>query len=313
MSSFSPYTYDISQLNSYEGLSNKNIDEYYNVFTMLAKPEQRNVYKLSLGQLIHYMVDFGIGYNSVCKTTVTSLQKFTTGMYVNKHGTKSPLRPATVADLKEKVKDVVIKMVRATVRGVRQSVTTSTDGAKAINTIAPKYLFTLDTDSHLADKLKLLTNHTYTEITDFKDFAYTSNTSFTPQYANGYAPADDFLMCPEHNHSSDENMKKAAKYEIGASLKPMGNTMWSGHAINIKLAEFTKYHYDKAINPLWPVADTISAEPASAEANASWKVPDVVCETSEDVYPDKTIIIGGKKYISLHWPGRRYRLFERTD
>lgn len=312
MNSFSPYTYNISQLNSYEGLSNQNIGEYYNVFTMLAKPNKRNVYKLSLGQLIHYMVDFGIGYNSVCETTVTSLQKFSTGMYVNKHGTHSPLRPATVADLKEKVKNVVKKMIRVTVRGVNQGAP-STEGAKAINTIAPKYLFTLDTDSHLADKLTLLTNHPYTEITDFKDFAYTSNTSFIPQYANGYAPADDFLMCPEHSHSSHEKMKKAAKYEIGVSLNPKGNTMWAGHAINISLAKYKGHHYDKAINPLWPGPASPATGEAAAQANANWKVPEVLCENSENVYPDKTITIGGKKYISLHWPGRRYRLFKRTD
>lgn len=309
MSTFSPYTYRVSQFASYQGLSNDNIDAYYNVYTMLAKPIKRNVYKLSLGQLLHYMVDFGIGYNSVCITTVTNLQKFTTGMYVNKHETDSWERPATVADLKEKVFDVVKKIIEVTIKGNNNNPTNK--GVKKINTIYPKCIFTLDASTQYADKLKLLTGHTYSEVS-FNNFAYSSSSSYTPEYSSGYAPADDFLMVPNHSHDTHENMKKAISYSWSTSWVTKGNTMWQGHANHTKMAQFEGHHWDSAINYLWEPSPFEYVE-CTASTTPSWETPEVECEDSEKKYPDDTVTISGSKMISLRWPGRRYRLFVRQD
>lgn len=309
MANFSPYTYRVQEFAAYEGLSNQNIDAYYNVYTMLAKPKKRNVYKLSLGQLLHYMVDFGIGYNSVCVTAVTNLQKFATGMYVNRHETHSDFRPATVSDLKEKVLDVVREMIRATVKGT----STANDGIKEINTVYPKYIFTLDTSTDFADKLKLLTNHTYVDVTTFNDFAYTSSTTFIPLHLDGYARADDFLMCPLHDHDPHSKMSEAISYSIGVSFRPKGSTMWAGHAGHAKLAQFKHHNYDSVINPIYNPNFGTGYVEVTASANASWEKPRVICEESENKYPDGTITVNGIKQISLRWPGRRYRLFKRTD
>jgi hypothetical protein len=107
-------------------------------------------------------------------------------------------------------------------------------------------------------------------------------------------------------------MEKAIKYKVEVNLTTNGNIMWQGHANHTKLAQFQHYHYDKAVNPLWE-PEFKSYGSVEANVQASWKKPDVECEDSEDKYPENTIKIGGKKYVSLRWPGRRYRLFKRTD
>ena len=119
MSSFSPKTYQIYQ---YDNTDLSDISYYYNCFTLLEKPKERNVYKVSLAQMLHYMFDFGIGYNSKCVTTVTTQQQFLVGKYVNRHATNSDKRPATVADLKKKILDVVEAMVKRSVRHNGQTI-----------------------------------------------------------------------------------------------------------------------------------------------------------------------------------------------
>ena len=91
MNDFTPYIYEIGGLPS---VTIKKIEDYFNHFTFLDKPDYRNVYKLSLGQLINYMVKFGIGYDSVCITSITNQQEFKTTMYVNRHESTDMRRPA---------------------------------------------------------------------------------------------------------------------------------------------------------------------------------------------------------------------------
>ena len=164
MNNFSPRTYQIYQ---YDDTDLSQISYYYNCFTLLEKPVERNVYKVSLAQMLHYMFDFGIGYNSKCVTTLTTQQQFILGRYVNRHATESVKRPATVADLKRKILDVVEEMVRRTVKYNGRLMAKS-------NTIFPKYLFTLDT-SLTPLKLKQITGHDYVEVSDFENFAYSSS------------------------------------------------------------------------------------------------------------------------------------------
>ena len=86
MGTFTPYTYKISDFHQLKNYNGSELDAYlYETFTMLNKPVKRNVYKISLAQILHYFIDFGIGFNSVCSTNVTSIQTFRTTRYMNRH------------------------------------------------------------------------------------------------------------------------------------------------------------------------------------------------------------------------------------
>jgi hypothetical protein len=308
MSSFSPKTYQIYQ---YDDTNLSQISYYYNCFTLLEKPKERNVYKVSLAQMLHYMFDFGIGYNSKCVTTVTTQQQFLVGKYVNRHATNSDKRPATVADLKKKILDVVEAMVKRSVRHRGQTITKT-------NTIFPKYLFTLDT-SLTTSKLKRITGHTYVEMSDFENFAYASNDSSydMPKYQNGYVPIANVRCVPEHVHGVNDSIQKTISYKWGGSLTPQGNSAWTGgaqgwHIFNIQCDRFHHHHCD-TIGKVRSIIVTSSDE-CHATMTPSWDKPSgVSCFENAEKDPDNAKNTEAGKQLSIRYYGRRYKLFKRQD
>lgn len=314
MSSFSPYTYKITQFEK------SSTTEYYDFYTFLTKPNtfltkpiDRNVYKVSLAQMLNYLVDFGIGYNSVCTATIANNQKFKSVKYVNRHGTNSPNRPATVADLKEFLLNAVKAMIRHTVNPTGN---TDNRGVRRNNIVYPKYIFTLDTDSKFAAKLKTITGKDYVEVNDFSDFAYTSTDSYDmpAEYADGYVSSDLLLMCPAHNHPVHENMNKSIGYKWKVQLRPQGNTMWEGHANGRQLLAYGSKGSDRNVNPLCaPSApageDKIPMITCTATGTANWQYPTVDCMPNEKQMPLNAI----EDKVTIRFPGRRYRLFKKVE
>ena len=311
MGSFSPKTYQIYQ---YDDTNLSQISYYYNCFTLLEKPEERNVYKVSLAQMLHYMFDFGIGYNSKCVTTLTTQQQFATGRYVNRHATLSPKRPATVADLKRKILDVVEALVK---RSVKYPYPNGNLISK-INTIFPKYLFTLDS-SLTTLKLKQMTGHDYVEMTDFENFAYASDSSVytMPQYNTGYVPVSAVRCVPVHSHNTHQDIKKSISYSWSAKLSPQGNSAWAGkHLFNISCS------YNSHSGPVDPVGKVGGANHSGAggvidcvaSMSPSWDKPSgVSCFENEEKDPVNTVSNGESKVLSIRYHGRRYKLFKRVD
>ena len=309
MSNYSPYIYNLGDLPL---VTIKKIEEYFEHFTFLDKPNERNVYKISLAQLIHYLIDFGVGYNSVCTTAVTSRQEFATTMYVNRHESSSPLRPATAADLKEKLLKVVETLIHETVQQDKY-------GVYATDSIYPKYIFTLDEELD-SIKLKQLTGKDYIEEKDFVDFPFTATTapSTTITYEDGYVFADFLLLCPEHKHGGDDKftnqMSKSIKYSWHAYLKPDKGVAWWGHINNIH----TKSD-DGTSDPIGTLYNQVSSRWKPTTCNSpsispSWQFPNSVsCYPNEKVYPGNTEDVKGGKYVNIRYPGRRYRLFKRAE
>lgn len=310
MNSFSPKTYQIHQ---YDDTNLSQISNYYNCFTLLEKPIERNVYKVSLSQMLHYMFDFGIGYNSKCVTTVTTQQQFTLGRYVNRHATSSTKRPATVADLKRKILDVVEAMVKRTVQYPLTSNITA-NLIKKTNTIFPKYLFTLDT-SLTPLKLKQITGHDYVEVSDFENFSYASNsTSYNmPKYQNGYVPLDSVRCVPKHTHKFHSSIDKTISYSWGIGLHPQGNSCWAGHAFNISCSRaggWVDHHIGQAMGSDFGSGSECMIEVAG-EMFCSWDKPTgVSCFENEEKEPVNTVNSNGKK-LSIRYHGRRYRIFKK--
>jgi len=317
--SFSPYIYQISELKS---LSLPSIDECYNDFTLLVKPDtdnpskpSRNVYKVSLAQMLHYFNDFGLGYNSVCSTTVIVQQQFSSAMYVNRHGTNSPKRPATIADFKKKVLDIVNAMIAHVVQSDGM-------GVEVADTVYPKCIFTLDEMLDVV-KLKQLTGRDYIEIKDFTDFAYANsgNPYSMPKYQDGYIPADEMLMCPQHNHGYDKRMKKSIKYQWCAKLKPNGKTIWWRHAWNVGLTRGELLtEYDNVLTNIFnlytpPGQDDTLHTSISTSCTPNWEYPakNINCYDNNPVYPINTVETNGSKQVSIRWPGRKYRLFKLEE
>lgn len=306
MSSFSPYIYNFNKSGIFTTLQIDvgDINSYYETFTILVKPEKRNVYKISLAQMLNYFVDFGIGYNSVCSHELKKDQVIYTAMYVNRHQSTSNKRPATVADFKKKLFGVVDAMIAHVVQP-------DTSGMHNSNRIYPTYFFTLDEtlDSY---KLKKITGKDYTEVTNFSDFAYSASTNYSmPKYPDGYVPADTMLLCPEHDHKDiSKEMKKSIGYDWSSWLKPQGHTMWDGHAGNVNVKQFSKYNFDQWINPIYS-GKIASTEECAVETSPRWEKPQSVsCFENEKVYPKNTLDVYGGKYVTIRYPGRRYRLFK---
>ena len=311
MSTFSPYVYNVEKFSRITGLNNSNTDAYYDLYTMLSKPLKRNTYKLSLAQILHYMTDFGIGYNSICEHELSKKQLFMTCMYVNRHNSNSVKRPATIADVKLKLIDVVHAMIRHVVKDSDKS------GIKKVDIIYPKYLFTLDTDEYFGQKLERLTDKHYVEVDGFTDFAYaaSSGNPWNPSYSKGYVPADSLLMCPKHDHVPHENMKYAVDYNWSIKLSPQGNIAWDQYMAGFNLHTFKNANQDTAVNPCGGPDGAISnIIPIEAEGHASWQYPDnITCYPNPTVYPKNTVNIDGKNMVTIRYPGRRYRLFKRVD
>lgn len=310
MSTFSPYKYRLNGFDKIKSMNNSHIENFYNAFSFFNKPIQRNAYKISLAQILNYLVDFGIGYNSVCVTTVTTYQSFNTARYVNRHGTSSDKRPATISQIKEKLKDAVQAMIRHAVKYGNTN-----NGIKKIDTVYPKYIFTLDTDKNLIQKLKLLTGCTYKDISDdFTDFAYTSDTGYAmPAYSNGYVPADTLLMCPPHNHETHPDMRKSMVYKWSVTLETHGNVGWEGCMNGCYLAQYQTMHEDPVLSPATGPSNIVTVV-VESKGTASWQYPNgVVCEENEKVYPENTMEVGGKNVVPIRYPGRRYRLLVKQD
>lgn len=304
MSSFSPRTYQIYQ---YGNTNLEQISHYYNCFTLLEKPRERNVYKVSLAQMLHYMSDFGIGYNSKCVTALTMQQQFTIGRYVNRHATLSEKRPATVADLKKKILDVVEAMVKRTVchNGSLMSKT---------NTIFPKYLFTLDT-SLTPLKLKQITGHDYVEVSDFENFAYSSSDPVysMQKYQNGYVPISAIRCVPEHDHSVHSNIDRTISYSWSIGLHPQGNTAWNGHIFNISCSHSGGWT-DTMLGNVMGLINVSVSEDCKGTMNCSWDKPTgVSCFENEEKDPENAVSTSSGKMLSIRYHGRRYRLFKRVD
>lgn len=310
MSSFSPYLHPFENLQTSQ---DDNLESYYNRYTLLATPvedrdiaETRNLYKISLAQIINYFVDFGIGYNSVCETTLTSQQEFLTGMYVNRHKTESVKRPATVADLKAIVEAVVRSMVNHTVYQNRDP-----RGMRATNNVYPTYIFTLD-EKLTTEKIKELTNKDYIEIADFTDFPCTNSKDYNmPNYESGFVPRNIMLVCPKHGHTADDSMKKSWKYHWNVKIGPKSkNIIWSNHAKSLPTLLFTKYNLDDTLRYLNENKGNHTEENASYSCTPSWEYPNgVTCYENTPVYPKNTI----GESVSIRWPGRRYRLFKQVS
>lgn len=314
MSSFSPFIHQFSELQTSQ---DDDIETYYHRYTLLAKPypppndQSKNAYKISLAQILNYLIDFGIGYNSVCITTLTNEQQFSTGMYVNRHETNSSKRPATVADLKTIVEKIVRSMVYHTVYH-----NGTTDGVKKTNNIYPTYLFTLD-ENITSEKLKELTGIDYVEVADFKDFPCTEGRDYLmPKYTDGYIPVDDMLICPKHGHKSNDSLQNSWKYhwyvKISSNKKLI---IWAGHAT--KLGNMLLYKTkspDVTLNTIncGTKNDELKwTNNASAEykCEPSWEYPEsVLCHKNNPVYPANT----KDGNVSIRWPGRRYRLFKQV-
>lgn len=317
MSTFSPYKYNMS---NFKTTQINNRDLYYQTFTFLSKPEKRNTFKLSLAHMINYLVDFGIGYNSVCVTTITTQQSFNTGMYVNRHDTKSKLRPATAVDFKEKIIGAVKAMIRHTVNYYNGSTVKNKWGLVKTNTLYPKYLFTLDT-SLTPEKLFKITGQTYVEVKDFQDFAHTSEAQYLMpnEFKDGYVEAKDMLLCPAHTHTTD--LSRHINYSCGASIKPPSNAIWSG---TLRQGEFLNDYpgpnggkfagdsYTKFDNGrIRQTEGQCGTTEVNCSVSPSWKYPtDVKCYESEKKNPINTIDVDGKNVVTLRYPGRRYRLFK---
>lgn len=309
MSNFSPYIYEINNLPL---VTIKKIETLFDHFTFLNKPKERNVYKVSLAQLIHYLIDFGIGYNSVCITTLlpenNGNQEFATTMYVNRHETESPLRPATVVDLKEKLLGAIRTLIHATIQEDRF-------GATVVDTIYPKYIFTLDTKL-TSSKLKQLTGKDYVEEENFTDFPFTNSTTSQSKItnANGLVPADSVLLCPNHNHGGtvNETMKNAINYSWSIYLKPKGDTVWEHHG-NIMFIHHGGFHNGgrDALSPVWN--GNVSSHIGTVTApsfSPSWQFPTgVSCYANDPVYPTNNTSGG----VTIRYPGRRYRLFKLVE
>jgi hypothetical protein len=312
MSNFSPYIYEINNLPL---VTIKKIETLFDHFTFLNKPKERNVYKVSLAQLIHYLIDFGIGYNSVCITTLlpetNGNQEFASTMYVNRHETESTLRPATVVDLKEKLLGAIRTLIDATIQEDRF-------GATVVDTIYPKYIFTLDTKL-TSSKLKQLTGKDYVEEEDFTNFPFTNSTTSQSKItnANGLIPADSVLLCPNHNHGGTVNdtMKNAISYSWSIYLKPKGDTVWQNHGgiIYEYGGGFHSEGWDKQISPIWN-GDCYSSgnigEVNVPSFSPSWQFPTgVSCYANDPVYPTNNTAGG----VTIRYPGRRYRLFKLVE
>ena len=309
MSEYSPYIYQINEF-SPTTINNWETD-LFSYYTLITKPTKRNTYKISLAQMIKYCIDFGIGYDSVCITTVTTQQQFHSTMYVNRHYTTDGKRPATVADLKKKIYDIVKILIRETVKKNAAGVPT---GLLKRDTIYPKYIFTLDSDLN-TDKLKLLTGKTYEKQDNFSDFPFTKSTSSTSiiTYSDGYVPSADTLMCPRHDHD-----KKVSGGSISYSCKPYvksssGNIIWADHLFRFGMSTAGGWT-DEAINPSYHGTMT-TAQVSSPEYTGSglgWEYPDstVSCAMSDNIPP------AGARYngsSSIRYPGRKYILFKRTN
>lgn len=319
MKSFSPYIFKIHELSP---LTIDDINSYYNSSTFLGKDKdkKRNAYKVSLAHLIHYLVDFGIGYNSVCVTALSKPQVFTSGLYVNRHSTRSKQRPATVADLKEKVLDILETLIRVAVRG-NGTADNSTDGIRDRNKIFPKCIFTQDKSSGLINKLKKLTGHTYQE-KEFTDFIFTSSNYVNTrlEYENGYiTDIDNYLTIQAHTHDV-ASLGNKITYKADGHLDPQGNTVWGNwHLIN-SLAYTDGSTKDTNINPIngakteSDVSSHLCEEAAYTSPTIPWAYPSGVnCAPGGRMDPAGLTTIGGNKCINIRYPGRRYRLFVRQD
>lgn len=309
MSNFSPYIYELKNLPL---VTIKEIDNLFENFTFLNKPKERNTYKISLRQLIHYLIDFGIGYNSVCITTLLegNKQQFASTMYVNRHESRSPLRPATVVDLKEKLRGAIETLISETIQNNRSGVT-------VVDTIYPKYIFTLDTklDSF---KLKQLTGKEYIEDTDFVDFAYSNTTQSISKITreNGYIPAKMLLLCPSHDHGKtvNETMKKSINYHWDCYLKPDDGVAWFNHINDVFILNHGSGYGDDAIGSPWNAdysgGHLPSAEVTGPSFSPSWQFPDgVECYPNDEVLPKNTI---DGENVTIRFPGRSYRLFKQV-
>lgn len=311
MSRFSPKTYQIYQ---YDNTDLSQISYYYNCFTLLEKPIERNVYKVSLAQMLHYMFDFGIGYNSKCVTTLTTQQQFTVGRYVNRHATQSPLRPATVADLKKKILNVVEALVKRSIRHKGNLIAKS-------NNIFPTYLFTLDNTLD-ALKLKQITGHDYVEMSDFENFAYISNSSpyVMPKYRTGYVPISAVRCVPNHSHDTHSKINRTISYSWSLGIFPKGHSSWAGHMFNISCSSAGGW----TDNTLGQVMGLNFADSSSETGNTyqdcvatlhcSWDKPSgVSCYENEEKDPVNTVSTTDGSKLSIRYFGRRYRLFKKVS
>ena len=304
MSSFSPYLHPFTNL---ETSQDDDLETFFDRYTLLSKKSERNTYKISLAQMINYFIDFGIGYNSVCVTTVTNRQEFSTGMYVNRHKTESDKRPATVADLKAIVEKVVRAMVHHT---VYHNTEDDPCGMKTTNNIYPTYFFTLDANL-TSEKIKQLTNVDYIEIADFTDFPCTNSKEYSmPNYEDGFIPKDLMLVCPKHNHTADDSMKKSWKYYWNVKIGPKSKgIIWTNHDKSLPTLLFTKYNLDDTLRYINQNNGNHTSETASYSCTPSWEYPNgVICYPNDPVYPTNTIGEG----VCIRWPGRRYRLFKQV-
>ena len=310
MSNFSPKTYRIGR---YDSTNLGNISNYYNCFTLLEKPVKatsptsgRNVYKISLAQMLYYMFDFGIGYNSKCVTTLTKPQQFKLCKYVNRHKTESDKRPATVADLKEKILNVVVELVNKTVKHGTSLISSKT------NSIFPKYIFTLDKNLTTL-KLKQTTGHDYVEMSDFENFAYASKdpSHSMPKYTNGYVPISAVRCVPKHDHDPHQKMSDSIWYNWGLHIEPDGKSAWSGHLGSILVSKAGGWpdNYLGTVRGITP-----AYVPVSASYTPSWDKPTgVSCFENKEKDPINIKNTSGGNMLSIRYHGRRYRLFKRID
>ena len=310
MSNFSPRIYQVS---SFKEKNFSNPSEYFNYFTLLDKPVKRNVYKISLAHMLHYMINFGIGYDSVCVTTLTTQQQFDLGRYVNRHGSTSVNRPATVADLKEKILKIVDTLVDHAVSSTNNGLLRRT------NTIYPTYILTLDTEI-TPSKLKDITYHDYVELDDFSDFLYSGPSAYEmPKYSDGYVPLSAVKTVPLHSHDPHKDIRKAMSFSGGAKLKPAGKSIWYGHGSKIWLCgkHENGVRVETGGNGTKPgtfqkhnTVELSSGGRASCSVSYSWETP-TGAECAENAEKDPVNTKGGK--LSIRYPGRRYRIFKRID
>lgn len=309
--SFNPHIYQVSK---FPELSINAFSELSNNYVFLGKPTKRNIFKLSLAQMLHYFIDFGIGYQSVCVTALHTPQHFDLGRYVNRHGSISDNRPATIADFKEKVLNVVKEMVRHTVNyyspGSGNPLVEVNGGMRVINNVYPSHIFTLDTDRKLAQKLEELTGYEYVE-RSFTDFAYLSSSEqhTMPNFKNGLIPIEKMLYCPEHSHTIGS---MTVKFGYSGRSKPEGkepaqsHTSWKGRITGDKSICAGS---GKQVVQFGSEDNTC----ASHTFDVSWGQPTgITCYPAKSQEPAGAITVNGERVISVRYPGRRYRLFVRT-
>ena len=127
-------------------------------------------------------------------------------------------------------------------------------------------------------------------------------------------------MCPAHNHGGDvnSNMQDAISYNWKISLAPDNGIGWVSHVTQV-LGLHKGAARDDHIQTYWNVANDHGSWPkklpcACPSMSPNWQFPtSVSCHLNDKVYPPKTKTINDVKYVSIRFPGRRYRLFKQVE